>query len=171
MYSIGRMAVGENEQTYGPIAGNPFEQLELEEYLKTQLRSTALGGDAPNRLRRMFRTGSEELIRRACGVIATKLESDSDNNEHQLYVAIALLEAAREAFRLQAEAFASPQLQPDLERLRAAMERVERRIDDINDSVPDERYESATSLQEQILEFSLNIPLHACKVVVLSDQD
>ena len=106
----------ENEQTYGPIAGNPFEQLALEERLTTQLRSSSLGGDAPYRLRRMFRTGSEDLIRRACGVIATKLEGDSDNNEHQLFVAIELLEVAREAMRLQPDAFALPRLQPGLER-------------------------------------------------------
>lgn len=144
----------ESEQQYGPIEGDPFEVLKLEELLREQLRPrvNSVGGDPRYRLRLMFRTGEPGLIRRAWSLtephLARKFE---DRNEQGLFARLELLEIAREALQKEAAAFRKPVMLELAAQIQAAVSAAEASIDALNDSVADENYESRTYLQPKIV--------------------
>ncbi len=142
--------IPENEQLYGPIEGDPFETLKLEELFRERLKPRATEGDPHYRLRLMFRTGEPGLIRRAARLIEPELARAFSRDEEGLYRRLALLETVREALRKEAAAFRKPQLQDVAERLRRVVSAAEAKIDEINDAVPDDGYQSATYLQRKL---------------------
>src|SRR5262249_1118731 len=145
----------QNEQLFGPIAGDPFERLKLEELLREQLRSPMTAGDPTYRLRLMFRTAAPGLVRRAWRLIEPKLGRQLPGRDEGLWERIELLGVVREALRDEAAAFRAPELRELAEPMRTVMPDTEAAIDELNDSLPDSSYESVTYLQPKL---ALKIP-------------
>jgi beta-lactamase regulating signal transducer with metallopeptidase domain len=139
-----------SEQLYGPIDGDPFEILKLEELFRERLKPGANAGDPHYRLRLMFRTGDPGLIRRAARLIEPELARGFSRNEEGLYRRLELLESVREALREEAVAFRRPELKAVAAQLYERVAAAETVIDQLNDAVADAEYQSATYLQRKI---------------------
>lgn len=153
----------QHERMYGPIEGDPFELLNLEELFREQLKPGATGGDPRYRLTLMFRTGEPELIRRAWRLIEPELIVETTGpdagdpvagsavryteQDPRRFERIESLGRVREALRDEAEAFRRPELTDVAARMREIVAAAEAAIDATNDAVADSAYESVTYLQ------------------------
>ena len=156
----------QSELIYGPIDGDPFEVLKLDDLFRERLKPGANAGDPRYRLTLMFHTGDPQLIRRAWRLIEPELAPQSTDDEkgppddepaarysdrdEWRENRLESLERVRDALRDEAETFHKPELSDVATRMRETVAAVEAVIDAINDSVPDESYQSATYLQPKI---------------------
>jgi hypothetical protein len=142
----------QSEVQYGPIAGDPFEVLKLDAFFREQLSDdTKYIGDPIYRLTVMFRTGEPGLIKRCWGYCMPMLARTlKTRNDPGLYARLEVLERVREGLHDEAEAFKNPELADTLKQMREVMGAMEASIDKLNDSTPNEEYNSATYLQAKI---------------------
>lgn len=156
----------QSELIYGPIDGDPFEVLKLDDLFRERLKPGANEGDPRYRLTLMLHTGDPQLIRRAWRLVEPELAPQSTDDEKgppdgepaARYSdrdewrgnRLESLERVREALRDEAETFRKPELSDVATQIRETVAAVEAVIDAINDSVPDESYQSATYLQPKI---------------------
>jgi hypothetical protein len=141
----------QNEQLYGPIAGDPFELLKLDDFLREKLKS----GDATHRLRLMFRTGDPGLVRRAWRLIEPMLGRELPGRDEGLFGRIELLNVVRDALRDDAAALRDPALRVVVARMRKTVSETEETIDARNDALPDSSYQEVTYRQHKL---ALKIP-------------
>lgn len=139
-----------NEQLYGPIAGDPFDVLKLEDLLREQLKPDAKKGDPSYRLRLMFANGEPSIVRRAWRMIEPMIAPKFDDNTQVFYERLELFGGVRAALLDHAEAFRKPELKDVATAARQRVEAVEAELDAINDAVADESYQSATYLQPKL---------------------
>ncbi|HTN03569.1 MAG TPA: hypothetical protein VL132_16885, partial [Planctomycetaceae bacterium] len=153
----------QHERMYGPIEGDPFELLKLEDLFREQLKPGATGGDPRYRLTLMFRTGEPELIRRAWRLIEPELTVETTGpaagdpvagsavryteQDPWRFARIESLGRVREALRDEAKAFRRPELTDVAARMREIVAAAEAAIDATNDAVADSAYESVAYLQ------------------------
>ena len=143
----------ESEQLYGPIEGDPFDVLKLDELLGERLKpdDNSVGSDSRFRLRLMFRTGDPSLMRRAWQLVEPHLARQFENrNERGLFKRLEMLEIVRKALRDEAAAFRKPGMSDLAARIREVVSTAEASIDALNDAVPDEQYEPVSYLQPKI---------------------
>jgi hypothetical protein len=140
----------QSEQLYGPIDGDPFERLKLDELFRERLVRGANGGDSRCRLRLMFRTGEPELMRRAWRLIEPDLAPSFSPDEQGLFDRLESLVIVRDALRDESAAFNEPGLSDVVARMRQGVAAAEAAIDTLNDSVPDTAYQSVTYRQSSV---------------------
>lgn len=142
----------QSEVQYGPIAGDPFEVLKLDAFFREQFSDdTKFISDPMYRLTLMLRTGEPDLIKRCWRYCLPMLSRTlKTRNEPGLFTRLEVLERVREGLRDEAEAFTNPELADTLKQIREIMGAMETSIDKLNDSTPDEEYNSATYLQAKI---------------------
>lgn len=144
----------ESEQIYGPIEGDPFDMLKLEELLREQMKPGATSGDPRYRLRLMFRNGEPGLVRRAWRMIEPELALKFTHRDETFYPRFELFEGVRDALRNQAEAFRNPELKDIIAQARQRVEAAEAEFDELNgfgnDAGDDDGYQSVTYLQPKI---------------------
>jgi hypothetical protein len=140
----------QNERLYGPIEGDPFVLLKLDDLFREQLGPGAASGDPRYRLRLMFATGEPGLIRRAARLIEPELARKWSRDDVGLFRRIGSLEIVRAALRDEAAALGHVELHDVASQLRRQVAAAEAAIDQLNDSVPDDEYQSATYLQPKI---------------------
>ena len=143
----------DSELLYGPIEGDPFEVLKLDDFFREKLKfdSNIGSSDPVYRLRLMFRTAEPSLMQRAWQFIEPVLSRKfSNRNEPGFFERLAILEIARDGLREQVAANKSAELVDLGQRMRDVIGAAEASVDAINDSVPDASYQSATYLQPKI---------------------
>ncbi|HEV3025198.1 MAG TPA: M56 family metallopeptidase, partial [Pirellulales bacterium] len=140
----------QSEQLYGPIEGDPFELLKLDDLFREQLEPGAASGDPRYRLRLMFATGEPGLIRRAARLIEPELPRKWSRDDAGMFRRIESLEIVRAALRRDAAAWGRVELRDVAAQLHRQVAAAEAAIDELNDAVPDDQYQSATYLQPKI---------------------
>jgi beta-lactamase regulating signal transducer with metallopeptidase domain len=144
----------DSEQTYGPIAGDPFEVLKLEELLRERLKPGSTSDNARYRLRLMFRTGEPGLVRRVWQMIEPELAFKFTAHDENFYQRFELFEGVRDALRDRAEAFRNPELKDVVAQATQRVKAAEAEFDELNgfgdEAGAGDGYESATYLQPKI---------------------
>lgn len=133
----------ETERTYGPIEGDPFVKMQLEEKMLERLKKDYAPDDY-YRMRLMVRTQEKGLIERALRLVIGSCEGDGEISMRE-----SMLPALKEVLEQGAAGFKEYGLEQQVEVAKKRIAAIEAKIADLTVTLPDEEYqpgEAADSL-------------------------